>query len=560
MKAMRMQEVDLIPESIVRHRSTHIALAMSILLLTGFNVHAASIAAGTNHALQLRSGQLYSWGANVVGTLGNGSANNSRYDTPVLVSGLPGGVTIVDIAAGNGISLAKGSNGTVYFWGRDFGQSIGAPFSEANVPGLVTNQVLPKPWSIPSGVTPLAFAAGNFVAMLSTSDGTIYKAGYGWLTGAGSQYTTLRLPGGVKASAISVESDYALLLGDDGRVYSVGSNTYGQLGSGSVGGSKAETPVLVSMPGGVVVVAIATAAGGSYALTADGSVYQWGLQIGTDCAPCVIPTSGTPSRVDLPAGTKAVAISTAGNGHVMVLADNGRVYAWGGNVYGQLGDGTVVSRTAPVQVSIPNDSLVREIAGGGHFSAAITVDGKLYTWGYNQYGQLGDGLRLTPVPQSITVQGPGTLQVGGAGASISATSSSGLPVSLAATSPAICRIDAGTVAPVAAGVCEVVASQDGNPDIGTAPQTTRKTLNVTPAATPPAPTPSPPPPPAPAPSPSPSPAPAPDTAGASGGGGGGAFGLEWVLGLGVLVAGVGGRTRSVPCPNPVPSPTPDDRH
>lgn len=553
MKAKPMRKVAPAQIIVDRYRATRVTLAISILFLVGFNVRAANIAAGTNHALQLRSGQLYSWGANVTGTLGNGSRDNYRYDVPAPVSGFPAGVTIVDVAAGNGISLAKGSNGTIYFWGRDFGQSAGAP-------GDVGHQLVPKPWFIPSGVTPLAFAAGNFVAMLSTSDGTIYKAGYGWQTGFDSQYTSLRLPGGVKATAISVESDYALLLGDDGQVYSVGQDSYGQLGRGSVNGAKTETPGLVSMPNGVVVKAIATAAGGSYALTADGAVYQWGLLIGTDCAPCVIPMSGIPTKVALPGGIKATGISTAGNGHVMVLADNGRVYAWGSNIYGQLGDGTIVNRTTPVQVSIPNDSPVREIAGGGHFSMAITVDNRFYAWGLNQYGQLGDGLKLNPVPQSITVNGPGTLQVGGVAASISAKSSSGLPVSLTATSPAICKIDAGTLTPVSEGVCEVVARQDGDPDIGTSPQTTRKTLSVTPAAAPtPAPAPGPAPSPAPAPpAPSPSPAPAP---GAVSAGGGGALGLEWVLGLGLLIASVGGRPRpqAAPMPSPAPSPTDDPR-
>ena len=78
----------------------------------------------------------------------------------------------------------------------------------------------------------------------------------------------------------------------------------------------------------------------------------------------------------------------------------GDVWAWGGNWNGELGDGTTTDRLSPVQVSGLTE--VTAIAGGrwGH-SLALKSDGTVWAWGYNQYGQLGDG---TTTSRSIPVQ------------------------------------------------------------------------------------------------------------------------------------------------------------
>ena len=68
------------------------------------------------------------------------------------------------------------------------------------------------------------------------------------------------------------------------------------------------------------------------------------------------------------------------------------VMAWGGNGYGQLGDGTTINKLRPIQVA--DLSGVMQIAGGYGHSAAVTSDGSAWSWGWNNYGQLGDGNTL----------------------------------------------------------------------------------------------------------------------------------------------------------------------
>ena len=86
------------------------------------------------------------------------------------------------------------------------------------------------------------------------------------------------------------------------------------------------------------------------------------------------------------------------SGHTVALKADGTVWAWGYNGYGQLGDGTIIERYTPVQVI--GLSNVISITAGSHHTVALKSDGTVWAWGYNGYGQLGDGTtieRHTPV-------------------------------------------------------------------------------------------------------------------------------------------------------------------
>ncbi len=89
---------------------------------------------------------------------------------------------------------------------------------------------------------------------------------------------------------------------------------------------------------------------------------------------------------------------SAGRDHTIAIKPNGTLWAWGYNGYGQLGDGTKVEKTAPVQIGV--DSNWKTVSAGSNSSLAIKTDGTLWAWGDNLFGQLGDGsyanVRLVP--------------------------------------------------------------------------------------------------------------------------------------------------------------------
>jgi len=111
--------------------------------------------------------------------------------------------------------------------------------------------------------------------------------------------------------------------------------------------------------------------------------------------------SGEFSLYTLPSEEKHFIEVAAGNSHSIGLKGDGTVWTWGWNVWGQLGDGTTTNRTTPMQIN--GLSGVRAIAGGNSHTIALKDDGTVWTWGYNLYGQLGDGTttnRKAPVQVS----------------------------------------------------------------------------------------------------------------------------------------------------------------
>lgn len=83
----------------------------------------------------------------------------------------------------------------------------------------------------------------------------------------------------------------------------------------------------------------------------------------------------------------------AGFYHSLALQTDGTMWSWGGNSFGQLGDGTTTNRSTPVQV--PGLTEVTAVGGGGNHSLAARFDGTVWAWGWNAYGQLGDASTAT---------------------------------------------------------------------------------------------------------------------------------------------------------------------
>ena len=119
--------------------------------------------------------------------------------------------------------------------------------------------------------------------------------------------------------------------------------------------------------------------------------------------------------VKLPRGVKIKAIS-AGYDSALALTSTGRVLSWGGNEAGELGDGTGVERHVPGYVSLPKHTRITSLAAGDDTGFAVTSAGRLLAWGYNGFGELGDGTttsRETPVLRPPARRGQGHRRGGG---------------------------------------------------------------------------------------------------------------------------------------------------
>src|SRR5262249_38541034 len=320
---------------------------------------------------------------------------NTQQSTPGLVREL---TEVVAIAAGNGYSLALAPDRTAWAWGSNSTGALGD--------GTTSDRYTPVQVKSLGGVGAVAAGWGHSLAL--KTDGTVWAWGdntYGPL-GLGStdaHLTPTQVSGLPEVVAVAAGKLYSLALKADGTVWAWGYNGGGALGDGS--GSTRRTPVRVAGLSGVV--AIAAGSSNALALKADGTVWAWGYNAWGGCGDgledAARPTVRVaPVQVVQLSGVVAIA---AGGGHSLALKADGTVWAWGLNSGmplpalggGQLGDGTMTNRSTPVQVT--GVSEVVAIAAGGGQSLACTGDGSVWAWGVNVYGQVGDGTttaRLTP--------------------------------------------------------------------------------------------------------------------------------------------------------------------
>ena len=189
----------------------------------------------------------------------------------------------------------------------------------------------------------------------------------------------------------------------DGKVYCWGENTSGKLGDGTT--TNRTRPIAVDgVLAGKTVTDVAAGAEHTCVL-ADGTPYCWGensdgqLGDGTTIdrsAPTAVNTSGSLSG-------KQLTSITAGAAHTCVLAD-GRPHCWGGNLSGQVGDGTTTDRPNPGPVWSASGGIAGKTVtalDAGVLHTCVVADGQAFCWGRNADGALGDGTntnRTIPVP------------------------------------------------------------------------------------------------------------------------------------------------------------------
>jgi len=341
---------------------------------------ATAIAAGYAHTCALTSaGAVKCWGRNGSGQLGDGTT--SRRLTPVAVSGLVSGVQA--IATGAAHSCALTSAGRVKCWGYNGDGELGD--------GTTSRRLTPVAVSGLAGGFQ-AIAAGEAFSCALTSAGGVRCWGGSEYGELGDGTTTRRLtPVAVSGlasgvAAIAVGYLHTCALTSAGGVKCWGENDYGQLGDGTT--TDRHAPVDVSgLAGGVT--AISAGGGHSCALTSAGGVKCWGSNYLGELG------DGTTTRRLTPVGVSGlaggVAGIAAGEAHSCALTSAGAVKCWGYNGYGQLGDGTTTDRHAPVAVSGLAAGVRAITAGGYGHTCALTSAGEVKCWGRNSSGQLGDG-------------------------------------------------------------------------------------------------------------------------------------------------------------------------
>ena len=368
------------------------------------DIRLASVDTGGTSALGIGSdGGLYAWGDNTQGQLGDGTT--TRRTRPVPISrpnGAGDGFTWVQAAAGHTHSAAIGSDGQLYTWGDNTNRQLGD--------GTTTRRTRPVKTALPRGTdstfTWIQAAAGDGYTMALGSDDNLYTwgslpGGLGDTARTASSSRPVRValpqdaPPAFRYEQIAAGDTHAAAIGSDGNLYTWGDNTHGQLGHDDTGTPAAAAAVASDprQPAGYV----QASAGGSTTLAIDqqGRLWAWGrLADGTDTT--------TPTRIQ-PAGTADTyrfTHTSTGRNHSVATGQDHRTWTWGDNTQGQLGH-TTGTPTQPTAIPGLNTTLT---ATGGDTTIAIDTNGDTQAWGDNTNGQAGHGdTNPTPAPRKVAI-------------------------------------------------------------------------------------------------------------------------------------------------------------
>jgi alpha-tubulin suppressor-like RCC1 family protein len=265
------------------------------------------------------------------------------------------------IAAGMTHSVAIGTNGTVWSWGLNDWWQLGIGDTDSlfrTMPTLIE----------------VDFSFNPFADIISVVGGRVPQ----------------------EVALVS----HSLALKSDRTLWAWGSNTQGQLGFGDTSITIIEAPDQVGSDSDWSIIS----AGGGYsiALKTNLTLWAWGYNLYGQLGDGTQTNRWTPLEIGADSDWASIAGSQS---HAIARKTNNTLWSWGYNGYGQLGDGTQTDRWTPRQIGTDSDWLavsganLSAIAAGYNNTIAIKTDFTLWAWGYNQFGQLGDGTttdRWTP--------------------------------------------------------------------------------------------------------------------------------------------------------------------
>ena len=324
------------------------------------------------------SGNLWNWGRNIDGELGDNTAVNKS--SPVQT--VSGGADWKQVSTGGQWHTAAiKTDGTLWIWGNNFYGQLG---DNTNTHTLSPIQTIfgGTNWKQVS-------TAGYFTAAIKT-DGTLWTWGHNASTQLGnasnfwSSSPVQTSAGGTNWKQVSNGSNFAGAIKTDGTLWTWGANGFGQLGDNTT--DNKWSPVQTTA-GGTNWKQVSAYGYNIAAIKTDGTLWSWGPN-----GYGMVGDNTTDQRLSpvqtISGGTNWKQVSM-GEYHTSAIKTDGSLWMWGYNYYGGLGDNTNYTRLSPVQTEAAGTNW-KQVANGAFHTAAIKTDGTLWTWGENIQGELGD--------------------------------------------------------------------------------------------------------------------------------------------------------------------------
>ena len=368
------------------------------------------VVVGMSHACALTdAGEIYCWGDNASGQLGNSDSTLANSSSPVRVTG----VVATSIAAGRDHTCALVADGTIYCWGSNSNGQLGTgdtSYLFSATPRLVSGI---------SNATNIATGAMHACAVVDNGAVKCWGTGAKFRLGLASSYaqndvstpTSVAGLSGLTVVQVSAGTSQSCVLLNTKAVKCWGDNATGQLGAGATS-SATPSPRAVTGIDGTTSSAVQISMGSQHAcaVLTDGTAKCWGNGGSGRIGNAATTTAATPASVKMGGnvltGIRAVA---SGSESSCAIINSGEVVCWGNNASGQLGNGSLVSQSQAVSTGITNAiaiaaDLGSNVAGAGH-NCALLSDSTVKCWGTGTNYVLGNGLTSSSSSPVLTAVG-----------------------------------------------------------------------------------------------------------------------------------------------------------
>jgi alpha-tubulin suppressor-like RCC1 family protein len=367
----------------IKKNSSRLILG-SVAVTVSFVFALSSLGYAVANADSSTVSNIYRWG--VPEPSSGGVQQGQDYDTPTAVSGIPN--PVVQIVTSNSDDYALDNTGAVWVWGAgtngEFGNGTKVKFDstpqEVTFPAGVTIASLPSPMPFNT-------------SLAIDTNGNVWGWGYNSFSQLCLSNTSILKPRELPLSNVTMASGAGdhTIFDENGSLVACGSNGNGDLGDGNT--NKSATPqAVVGLPNEAIQ-SVTTSWRNSGVVMSDGTYYNWGFNSDGELGNGKGKASDVPVQVKLQAAVADASEggSYGGNGQTIVLLSDGTVWSWGTNKNGQLGNGKTTNSAYPIQVDVPSGVTFTQVVSGGASDYAIDSNNQVYSWGQNNYGQLGNG-------------------------------------------------------------------------------------------------------------------------------------------------------------------------
>ena len=262
--------------------------------------------------------------------------------------------------------------------------------------GVGNNIDQATPVSLPT-IFDTSGASSGFHTLFLRADGTVVASGLNSFGALGdgtmiSQQLPQMVPGLSNIVQVSTGSLLSVVLDSSGNVWAWGRNQIGEIGNGTTNPTGCLCVLNPTQSSISDVVKIAVGDRHTLALTSDGTVWGWGQNVRGQLGDNT--NSPKPSPIQVGVGVSGfndlIAISASLENSIALKSD-GTVWVWGSNDFGQIGNGTVGGFDIDQPQLVPNLNNIVQISAGEEFYTALRGDGKVFVWGKNDFGQVGNG-------------------------------------------------------------------------------------------------------------------------------------------------------------------------